>query len=302
MRTRYSSLTFVVFNFFLVVHAQSHPLHPRQLAPELVDIIDDDITYGSTTPAGYSYETFSGHEPTTMSYGGPFDDPSLSRTGSQSHSTTSTASTTSSTTIHTTKQTPPTPTPTSDPPHTTLSSSTAGPAATTSSPPGTPTDAEVVPHSDAKQWKIIGLVVICITFIGVSTLAIVFFDAWWGFLRAVICRRRYSQEREDMVPDWEKRSWEYKIPTLNEDPYTATSSMDNLTANAAGLGSGAGRIRGGMTQAPNHLPNPHAHPRGRIPSPQPMYVPEIDRHPLEPLVRRPSTNPRSPYAFTASYT
>lgn len=104
-----------------------------------------------------------------------------------------------------------------------------------------------------------------------------------------------------MVPDWEKRSWEYKIPTPNEDPYTAMGSKDNLTANAAGIGSGAGRTRG-MAQAPDYLPNPHLLQTGRIPSPQPMYVPEIDRHPLEPLVRRPSTNPRSPYTFTATYT
>ncbi|KAH0591104.1 hypothetical protein H2248_001208 [Termitomyces sp. 'cryptogamus'] len=298
---RFSSFTFVLLHFCLIVHAQSHPLSARQPAPpELIEILDDDIFYG--TSAGYSYETFPGHEPTTMPYGGLFDDPFLSRTGSQSQSTPSTASTTSSTATHTTKQTQATPTPTSEPPHMTSSSSTAGPAATAFSPPGTPTDAEVVPHSDAKQWKIIGLVVICITFIGVSTLAIVFFDAWWGFLRAVICRRRYGQEREDMVPDWEKRSWEYKIPIPNEDRYIATGSMDNLTANAAGIGSGAGRIRGGAGQTPDYLPNLHPLPTGRIPSPQPMYVQEIDRHPLEPLVRRPSKSPQSPYVCTAPYT
>ncbi|KAG6873222.1 hypothetical protein C0995_001576 [Termitomyces sp. Mi166 len=298
---RYSSLTFVLLKLFLIVHAQSHPLNARQPAPpELIDIIDDDIFYGSTTPTAYGYDTFSGHEPTTIPYDGLFDDPSVSHTGSQSQSTTSTTNTTS-TTVHTTKQTKSTSMPTSESPHMTSSSSTAEPIATAFSPPGTPTDAEAVPHSDAKQWKIIGLVVICITFIGVSTLAIVFFDAWWGFLRAVVCRRRYGQEREDMVPDWEKRSWEYKIPIPNEDRYTTTGSTENLTANTAGIGSGAGRMRGGMGQVPDYLTNPHSLPT-RIPSPQTMYAPGIDRHPLEPLERRPSTNPRSPYAVAASYT
>ncbi|KAG6842470.1 hypothetical protein C0991_007600 [Blastosporella zonata] len=280
------SLGLILLKVFLVVYAQSHPLNVAP--PELIDIIDDDIFYGSTPPSGYGYETFSGPEPTSFTYGGLFDDPFLSRTGSQLQTSSSTTNTTSARSTHTTKQHTPTPT------STLVSSSSTEPTATQFSPPGTQVEANAVPRSDSKQWKIIGLVVICITFIAVATLTIVFFDAWWGFLRGLVCRRKYGQEREDMVPDWEKRSWEYKIPIPSEDRYPTMGSMENLTTNAAGIGTGAGRSRAGTGQ--ELLPNPHPLPPSRLASPQPMYAPEYDRHPLEPLVRRPSTNPRSPYA------
>ncbi|KAG6919005.1 hypothetical protein DXG01_009715 [Tephrocybe rancida] len=286
-------LGFLLLKVFLVVHAHSHPLNVARepASPELFDIIDEDIIYGSTPPNGYGYETLPGPEPTSLSYGGLFDDPFMTRTGSLSQSTTSMANTTSAPATHSTKQQSHTPTPTNVPP--TASSSSAEPTATAFSPPGATAETNAIPHSDSKQWKIIGLVVICITFIAVATLTIVFFDAWWGFLRGLVCRRKYGQEREDMVPDWEKRSWEYKIPIPSEDRYHTTGSTENLTANGAGIGAGAGRSRGGVGQ--ELLPNPHPLPTSRLPSPQPMYAPEYDRHPLEPLVRRPSTDPRSPY-------
>ncbi|KAG6817912.1 hypothetical protein H0H87_012380 [Tephrocybe sp. NHM501043] len=287
--TRYF-LVFFFLKVFLAVHAQSHPLHsPRvPVPPELIDILDDEV-YGSTPPSGYGYETLSGPEPTSFPYGGLYDDPFLSLTGSQSQTSSSATNTTSATSTHTAKAQ-----------HTSIlssvssSSSSAQPIATAFSPPDASAETNAMPRSDSKQWKIIGLVVICITFIALTTLMIVFFDAWWGFLRALVCRRKYGQEREDMVPDWEKRSWEYKIPVPSEERYPTTGSMENLTTNAAGIGAGAGRSRGKL--GPELLPNPHPFSTSRLASPQPMYAPEYDRHPLEPLVRRPSTNPRSPYA------
>ncbi|KAG6813217.1 hypothetical protein H0H92_013104 [Tricholoma furcatifolium] len=284
--TRYS-LSLLLLKVFLVVHAQSHPLN---LAPaaDLDDVLDsgDDLLYGSSTPSSNYYETAFGAEPT--SYSSLVYDPFLPHTGSSQSSSTTMTSTIS---MHTTKPSQHTPTPTGDQAPAT-SSSTAEVSPTAFSPPGESANTNAVSRSDAKQWKIIGLVIICITFITVATLTIVFFDAWWGFLRGLVGKqRRYGQEREDMVPDWEKRSWEYKIAIPSE--YPTTGSMENLTANAAGIGAGPGRARG-----QEMLPNPHDHPlpASRLISPQPMYMSEYGHHPLEPLSRRPSTNPRSPYA------
>ncbi|KAG6837333.1 hypothetical protein H0H93_011428 [Arthromyces matolae] len=283
-------------NVFLAVHAQSHPIKPREPGPpELINIVDDDILYGtaSSNDYGYDYDNPPTPEPTTSTYGGIFDDPFLTRTLTQSSSATSVNTTATST--HPTKHTHQMASATSASSSTSSSTSTVEPTASAFSPPGSSSDTAVIPRSDARQWKIIGLVVICVTVIGVATLAIVFFDAWWGFLRAVLCGRKYGQEREDMVPDWEKRSWEYKIP--GEGRYAAIGSMEHLTANAAGIGAGGGR---GALKEGAELSAKSQSPIAT--SSQPIYAPQIDPHPLEPLARRPSTNPRSPYVFSPSYT
>lgn len=294
--------TLVLLKVLLIVRAHSRPLSTglaSDVRRDLVgDFLDDDFLYTySNTHDGY--ETFSFPETTTFPFGGLFPDESQTRTDSQTQ-TTATAATTSTTT-HGTH-------------HPTIANPTAAPSTivtptpTTSLPSASPSsgpdaaEAASMPSGEGKQWKIIGLIVICITFVGGAILTIVFFDAWWGFLRALVCQRRRGGGKEDMVPDWGTCSWEYKLPSPSEDGYRypGAASSDNIkremgegNGGGMGMGMGTGTGRGGGT-GPELLVNPFdSHPRGLLVSPQPFY----DPHPLEPLARRPSANVRSPHGF-----
>ncbi|KAF8910129.1 hypothetical protein CPB84DRAFT_1842781 [Gymnopilus junonius] len=81
-------------------------------------------------------------------------------------------------------------------------------------------DASTTPPAELTEWKVIGVAVITITLIGTLVLSVTFFDQWWGFLRAVLCGKRARRKRdaemfgsggEDMVPDWNRRSWKFKL-------------------------------------------------------------------------------------------
>ncbi|KAJ6483902.1 hypothetical protein DFH09DRAFT_1211627 [Mycena vulgaris] len=52
-------------------------------------------------------------------------------------------------------------------------------------------------------------------------LSIVFFDSWWGFLRAL--------GTEDMVPDWARRDWEFKIASEDGHRYPTLSSLEFMS-------------------------------------------------------------------------
>ncbi|KAF8078960.1 ATP-binding cassette transporter [Lyophyllum atratum] len=281
----------------MTVRAHSRPLEAAatpSLEPDrrrdLADFFDDDLlyTYGYTHD---SYETFSPPEHTTFPFGGLFPDETQTRTDGQTRMTTSsTTSTSASETHHAAAAAKPTHTPSKATPTTSVLPSAS---------PSPVTDAAEAMHaSDAKQWKVIGLIIICITFVGAAILTTVFFDAWWGFLRALVCRRRRGGGKEDMVPDWGKQSWEYKLPAEDGNRYQSATSLENIkreigegNGTAVGMGGGMGR---GPAMGVEKLVNPFdSHPRGLIVSPQPFYNP----HPLEPLVRRPSLSQRSPHAF-----
>lgn len=81
-------------------------------------------------------------------------------------------------------------------------------------------DASTTPPAELTEWKVIGVAVITITLIGTIVLSFTFFDQWWGFLRAVLCGKRARRKRdaemfasggEEMVPDWNRRSWKFKL-------------------------------------------------------------------------------------------
>lgn len=59
----------------------------------------------------------------------------------------------------------------------------------------------------------IGIAVIAVSVVGVMILVIVFFDQWWGLLCDVCGLRRKWRGRgkEELVPDWERGSWEFKV-------------------------------------------------------------------------------------------
>ncbi|RDB29349.1 hypothetical protein Hypma_015863 [Hypsizygus marmoreus] len=168
---------------------------------------------------------------------------------------------------------------------------------TSTSPGGAINATPPMPPAEAAEWKVIGLVVICITFVGTAILSVVFFDAWWGFVCALFCgrgKRRWKRGggawggkgvgEEDLVPDWEKRSWEYRLASEEGHRYPTLASMDNV-----GGGAGKETPKGGFGGSAG------AGTGGEIKTPQMVYSPPgYDPHPLEPLMRRPSTNPRSP--------
>ncbi|KAI9462414.1 hypothetical protein BJY52DRAFT_1256792 [Lactarius psammicola] len=67
-------------------------------------------------------------------------------------------------------------------------------------------------HIHADVWRVVGIAVIAVTVVGTTILAVVFFDQWWNFLCDVCGRRtkRRKSGKEELVPDWERRSWEFR--------------------------------------------------------------------------------------------
>ena len=68
-------------------------------------------------------------------------------------------------------------------------------------------------HVHADVWRVVGIAVIAVGVVGTTILAVVFFDQWWSFLCDVCGRRkkRWKSGKEELVPDWERRSWEFKV-------------------------------------------------------------------------------------------
>jgi hypothetical protein len=83
--------------------------------------------------------------------------------------------------------------------------------------------------SESRTWKIVGVSVITITFVVGSIFVVVFFDQWWRFLRDTIVGKSKGPDFEDLVPDWEKRTWEVRLAEEESHRYPSTST---LSANA----------------------------------------------------------------------
>ena len=106
---------------------------------------------------------------------------------------------------------------------------------TTSTSPNTilpttsrPSSAELPPRNDhADIWRVVGIAVIAVSVVGTTILAIVFFDQWWSFLGDVCGRRkRRKSGKEELVPDWERRSWQFRV----EDNLPAYPSFGSPSA------------------------------------------------------------------------
>ncbi|KIM47461.1 hypothetical protein M413DRAFT_439121 [Hebeloma cylindrosporum] len=70
-------------------------------------------------------------------------------------------------------------------------------------------DAPTTPPAELTEWKVIGIAVITITFIGTVILAFSFFDSWWGF----VC---------------DKRSWEFRLASEDGHRYPTMSSLESI--------------------------------------------------------------------------
>lgn len=84
------------------------------------------------------------------------------------------------------------------------------------------------PPGEAGEWKVVGISIIAVTFVATVILAIAFFDSWWGFLRDVVCGKRYSVGEENLIPDWEKSSWDYKFASEDGHRYPIMTSLDDV--------------------------------------------------------------------------
>ncbi|KAF8641140.1 hypothetical protein AX17_000782 [Amanita inopinata Kibby_2008] len=161
---------------------------------------------------------------------------------------------------------------------------TAWPASATTARPiedvGYSQGASHMPPGEATEWKVIGITVLCITFVGSIMLAAFFSEAWLGLMKDVCLgrnRKRLKCGEENLVPDWEKRSWEYRLADEEGHRYpTVSSSLQSM----------------GKLQEKNHpAPGSSAQLEGASPlvtPPAASYLPDADRHPLDPLFRRPS--------------
>jgi hypothetical protein len=99
---------------------------------------------------------------------------------------------------------------------------------TTSIQIGYVADAPVTPPGEATEWKVIGIAVISIAFISIVVLAVTFFDSWWGFLRAIFLGNKHNGGDEKLVPDWDKRSWEYNLSIEDGHRYPTMASLESI--------------------------------------------------------------------------
>lgn len=114
--------------------------------------------------------------------------------------------------------------------HTSLTATSAG--QNTANPTWYPSPLPPV-HSDpglaqghAVDWRVIGIAVIAVSAVGTILLVVVFFDQWWGFLCDVCGRRRkwHGGGKEELVPDWERASWEFKVRDDTSPAYPSFGS------------------------------------------------------------------------------
>lgn len=138
---------------------------------------------------------------------------------------------------------------------------------------GVTEQAPTTPPGEATEWKVIGVAVIAISFVATVILAIVFFDSWSSFIRDMILGKKKNDGLEKMVPDWEKRSWEFKLANEDGHRYPTLASLDS--------------VKKEQPEKPQDLSlNTHS----LLSTPlNASHLTEYYPHPLEPLVRRPST-------------
>ncbi|KAJ7897163.1 hypothetical protein B0H14DRAFT_2677164 [Mycena olivaceomarginata] len=160
---------------------------------------------------------------------------------------------------------------------TTTSTSSSASSPSPATPTGATKEAASSPAGDTSKWKFIGIAALGIGVVAGIMLSIVFFDAWWGFLLALVGKKK-KDGTEDLVPDWANRDWEFKIASQVGHRYPTLASLESMTK------------KQDLTGTPLMSP-PASH--SLVPSrPPSLYLPAVDPHPLEPLFRRPSATNR----------
>lgn len=124
-----------------------------------------------------------------------------------------------------------------------------------------------------------------VTLIGTIVLLIIFFDKWWAFVCAVFGFRKPRTGSEDLVPDWNRRSWEFKVAQEDGHRYPTTSSMERIIQNE--------KQDNALVASPTD-PFCDAHRQHSPVSPY-SYTADIIPQPLDPVFRRPSgSGPKHP--------
>jgi len=227
MASRWKTLCALLFlHVLLAVH--SHP-SGRKAGPtprDLFEMLSDDILDSEEQEVGIGDGGVLQPGLSGITFGGT--------TETQVLSTPTTSTTSTITSMTSTRNDHPTSPPVSTSiltKATTLAIPSLSPSVSpTATPPEGYSQAVSTPPAEAREWKVIGLVIICITFVGTLILSVVFFDSWWNFLRAMVCGRREREGSEDLVPDWEKRSWEVQLASEDGHRYPTMGPMENLEA------------------------------------------------------------------------
>jgi hypothetical protein len=109
----------------------------------------------------------------------------------------------------------------------------------------------------AIDWRVIGIAVIAVSTVGAMILVVVFFDQWWGFLCDVCGRRRkwYGGGKEELVPDWERASWEFKVEDDTLPAYPSFVSTPAIQVQE-GVATRAQPWKVDMARGPDHLVYP----------------------------------------------
>ncbi|KAI0304737.1 hypothetical protein BC826DRAFT_11649 [Russula brevipes] len=96
-------------------------------------------------------------------------------------------------------------------------------------------------------------------------LMVVFFDQWWGFLCDVCGRPRTWRERgkEELVPDWQRSSWGFRVEDDNRPAYPSFGSpptlqtiQEEVATHTQSRKVDAGRSLPDQNTSPNHLEFP----------------------------------------------
>jgi hypothetical protein len=114
-----------------------------------------------------------------------------------------------------------------------------------------------IAQGHAIDWRVIGIAVIAVSAVGTMILVVVFFDQWWGFLCDVCGRRRkwYRGGKEELVPDWERASWEFKVEDDTSLAYPSFVSTPAIQVQE-GVATRAQPWKVDMARGPDHLVYP----------------------------------------------
>ncbi|KAK7695057.1 hypothetical protein QCA50_002246 [Cerrena zonata] len=149
--------------------------------------------------------------------------------------------------------------------------------ATTSSTPSAPASSPKQ-SSTSREWKIIGVAVIAFSTVAAILLLAVFFDSWTRFVKDFFFRRKRGEGSEELVPDWEKASWDVRLGQ-DRHRYPSFASLPSETL-MQGLGF--------VSPHENGNPNPQG-PLGRSTSTR--------RHPREKETELPTIYPLNPQPY-----
>jgi hypothetical protein len=110
----------------------------------------------------------------------------------------------------------------------------------------------------AIDWHVIGIAVIAVSAVGTMILLVVFFDQWWGFLCDVCGRRRkwHGRGKEDLVPDWERASWEFKVEDDKAFPTYPSFGSPPAIQVQEGVATRTQPWKFDMARGPDHIVNP----------------------------------------------